>query len=167
MKYGHFVRDCPDKSVKAVEEGDWGQAYNPNVTLILTDSNVHGYGKGKSNWHNVVDNSQSSHEPIQSQAIPIPDNSWTRAERSNKSPAKRLNVMAKCEDSCNCEHDSQWVALDKMSHDADNYDFPTVQEAVNIIAEPTRAHMPKLPRKKKQASNKTFQGKQEACHSHM
>ena len=50
-QYGHYVRDCPERSVKAVKENDWSQAFNPSyVTLMLTDSRFHGDDIGKSNW---------------------------------------------------------------------------------------------------------------------
>ena len=169
-KYGHYVRDCPERSVKTVEEDDWSQAFNPsNVTLMLTDSRFHGYDIGKSNWFVVDDKNASNHNSVlptsdskssnQSPSVPTPDNSWNRVRTSRNPPAEqsmmKFNVMPEHDSGCNCEQDNQWVALSEDSYVVEAETVQTVQEAISIANKPTKAQCPKSRARKSKPSKES------------
>ena len=146
-KWGHYVRDCPDRAIKAVEIANWGQSFNPNyVTFIVTDSCFKGYGK--TSWFSV--NNINPQKVNQTVTVPKPDASWERVKKSTHAASSKSKVrfMSECAESCGCESNSPWQGL----ADTDD-DFPTVEEAASIPSERAKASMPKITRKSKQGSS--------------
>ena len=111
-EYGHYVRDCPERGVKSIEDYDWGQYSPSRVALVVSDQPFTGYQVGKSNWF------QSHFKPdthVDTPDVPIPDVSWQRVvhtkNRSANSPGKTLKVKTKCNDSCGCPTENSWSNL--------------------------------------------------------
>ena len=102
-KWGHYVRDCPDRSIKAVEAGDWGLVYNPNyVALMVTYCCFNGYGK--TNWCNLNNISKHNEEIAHHVEVPKPEANWERVSRSSNATAKRTKprFMPSCVEECAC-----------------------------------------------------------------
>ena len=157
-KWGHYVRDCPDRSIKAVEAGEWGQAYNPNyVTLMVTDTCFNGYGK--TNWCDLSNINNHDDDMAHVVEVPKPEANWERVSRTSNATAKRTKqrFMPSCTEECACETSNRWSNLNDEQHEASSIEFPTAKEAASIPSEHTRTSMPKIPRSSKQRSNKRKQ----------
>ena len=139
-EFGHFVRDCPAKSVKAIEESDWYQPYaNSNrVTLCVTEAPFVGYGQhmGKSNCvHNIYPNHSISKLPLQSDG-------WTKVGSDFHRP------MSVKSDRDRVQHDgNRWNNLIDTKDEADQLietnAFPTINQALCTVENP-KLSMPKL-----------------------
>ena len=110
-QYGHYVRDCPDKAVKALEEpecGDWGQAYNNSnrVTLVVSEATFSGYQThvGKTNWNHISIQSNRSDTPVPDVPIPSAECSRVKGKRNEhvKQIAKKCNKVEACSEGCGC-----------------------------------------------------------------
>lgn len=90
-KWVHLACDWPDKAIKAVDDGDWGQSYNPNsVTRMVAYSRFTGYGK--TNWsdmnaHNEQNIKQHQTPEVQNQTSFQAESKRLSAKQpSSKSP---------------------------------------------------------------------------------
>ena len=95
---GHYVRDCPDKSDKAIEKNECGQSYGTSnrVTLCVTDTPFIGYGNhtGKSNCMCTI---RSSH-PVSD--MPIQSDRWTKVgsnSRHDKPLLEKASPISACD----------------------------------------------------------------------
>ena len=155
QKWGHYVRDCPDRAVKALEEADWGMPYDPNyVTLVVTDSCFTGYGK--SNWINAETIQKPVGDSNQVHDIPKTDEGWIRPKKSRgkSNQSQVLMTLPNCSGGCDCEQGNPWMEISENSSNVIETSFPPVHEALNASIKSTKSPMPKFPRKKPQSSDK-------------
>ena len=129
------MRDCPDRSIKAIEAGDWEQAYNPNyVTLMVTDSCFNGYGK--TNWCDLSDINNHDDDMAHVVEVPKPEANWERVSRSSNATAKRAKqrFMPSCTEECACETSNPWDSLNDEQRETTALSFlqPRKQQAFQV-----------------------------------